>query len=135
MNYKIEDLRLNYVMSKNPTKSTTYKKRAMIEALNKTLGLVSHACKIVGIDRSTHYDWLRNDEEYKLAVESTNDLVLDMAESSLYKQISQGNTAATIFYLKTRGKKRGYQQEDSHLMLQPKHEIVLTYDAEKKEIE
>jgi len=120
-------------MSKKSTQFDTIKKEAMIEALNKTLGLVSHACKIVGIHRSTHYDWLRNDEEYKLAVESTNDLVLDMAESSLYKQINQGNTAATIFYLKTRGKKRGYQ-ENQQLMLQPKHEIVLTYDAEAKEI-
>ena len=121
-------------MNKNPTQSNTIKKKAMIEALNKTLGLVSHATKIVGIDRSTHYDWLRNDEEYRLAVESTNDLVLDMAESSLYKQISQGDTAATIFYLKTRGKKRGYQ-EGEQLIIQPKQEIVLTYDAETKEIE
>jgi hypothetical protein len=119
-------------MSKKPSKSTMYKKAAMLEALNKTLGLVTHACKIVGIDRSTHYDWLRNDEEYKLAVESTNDLVLDMAESSLFKQINQGNAAATIFFLKTRGKHRGYEQDDQQLMIQPKHEIVLTYDAETK---
>lgn len=119
-------------MSKKPSKSTMYKKAAMLEALNKTLGLVTHACKIVGIDRSTHYDWLRNDEEYKLAVESTNDLVLDMAESSLFKQINQGNAAATIFFLKTRGKNRGYEQDDQQLMIQPKHEIVLTYDAETK---
>jgi hypothetical protein len=121
-------------MSKKSTQFDTIKKEAMIEALNKTLGLVSHACKIVGIHRSTHYDWLRNDKEYKIAVESTNDLVLDMAESSLFKQINQGNTAATIFYLKTRGKKRGYQ-EGEQLMIQPKQEIVLTYDAETKEIE
>jgi hypothetical protein len=121
-------------MSKNSTKFNTVKKEAMLQALNKTLGLVSQAAKIVGIDRTTHYNWLLNDEEYKLAVESTNDLVLDMAESSLYKQINQGNTAATIFYLKTRGKKRGYQ-EGEQLMIQPKHEIVLTYDAEAKEIE
>ena len=121
-------------MSKKPTKSTTYKKAAMLEALSKPLGLVTHACKIVGIARSTQYDWLRNDEEYKLAVESTSDLVLDMAESSLFKQINKGNAAATIFFLKTRGKKRGYEQ-DEPLMIQPKHEIVLTYDAEKKEIE
>lgn len=120
-------------MSKKPSKSTTYKKAAMLEALSKTLGLVTHACKIVGIDRSTHYDWLRNDEEYRQAVESTNDIVLDMAESSLFKQINQGNAAATIFFLKTRGKKRGYEQ-DEQLTIQPKHEIVLTYDAQTKEL-
>ena len=118
-------------MTKKPTKSTTLKKTAMLEALSKTLGLVSHACKIVGIDRSTHYEWLRNDEEYKLAVESTNELVLDMVESSLYKQINQGNPAATIFFLKTRGKKRGYI-EDQPQQHPPKHEITLTYSKESE---
>ena len=115
--------------------NTDINKRAMIEALEACLGLVTHACKKVGISRETHYKWLRQDEEYRLRCEQVGEIVIDMAESSLYKQINQGNTAATIFFLKTRGKKRGYEQEDNHLMLQPKHEIVLTYDAEKKEIE
>jgi hypothetical protein len=118
-------------MSKNLTK-TNVNKKAMIAALEACLGLVTHACKKVGISRWTHYQWLKEDEEYRLACEQVGEIVIDMAESSLYKQINQGNTAATIFYLKTRGKKRGYEQEEP-LMIQPKHEIVLTYDAEKKE--
>ena len=43
-------------------------KKAMLEALEKSLGVVSTAAKIVGINRSTHYDWLANDEEYAQAV-------------------------------------------------------------------
>ena len=120
-------------MKKKPSKSTTIKKAAMLEALKKSLGLVTHACKNVNIDRSTHYEWLRTDDEYKQAVDSISELVIDYVESSLYKQINQGNTAATIFYLKTRGKKRGYQ-EDQQLMIQPKHEIVLTYENEKEKL-
>ena len=113
---------------------TNANKKAMIAALEACLGLVTHACKKVGISRWTHYQWLKDDEEYRQKCEAVSELVIDIAESSLFKQIAQHNTAATIFFLKTRGKKRGYQ-EDQQLMIQPKHEIVLTYDAEAKEIE
>ena len=33
-------------------------KIAMIQALEKTLGVVAAAARIVGIERKTHYNWL-----------------------------------------------------------------------------
>ena len=87
---------------------TDTKKAAMLEALEKSLGIVSTACKMVDISRQTHYAWLKADEEYKSAVNSIQDSVLDFAESHLYKLVKDGNPAATIFFLKTKGKKRGY---------------------------
>lgn len=83
-------------------------KKAMIEALEKSLGVVTTAAKSAGIDRNTHYRWLKDDEEYKQAVENLKDLSIDFAESQLFKQIKEGNTTATIFYLKTQAKHRGY---------------------------
>ena len=82
-------------------------KKAMIQALEKSLGIVTSACKVVGIARQTHYNWME-DEEYKAAVEELGDVALDFAESKLHKLIDSGNPAATIFYLKTKGKNRGY---------------------------
>ena len=87
---------------------TDTKKGLMLEALEKSLGIVSTACKMVDISRQTHYAWLKADEEYKSAVNSIQDGVLDFAESHLYKLVKEGNPAATIFFLKTKGKKRGY---------------------------
>ena len=84
------------------------KKGAMIEALDKSLGIVSTACKMVDISRQTHYNWMKDDPEYKKAVDAIQDGVLDFAESHLYKLVKEGNPAATIFFLKTKGKKRGY---------------------------
>ncbi len=84
------------------------KKEAMIEALEKHLGVVTSACKTVGIDRTTHYRWLKEDEAYKEATDDIDNVSLDFAESQLFKQIRDGNTTATIFFLKTRGKNRGY---------------------------
>jgi len=72
------------------------------------LGVVTSACKLVGISRQTHYRWLREDENYKAWIEQIPDITLDFAETALLKQIKEGNTTAIIFYLKTKGKQRGY---------------------------
>ena len=84
------------------------KKLAMIEALTKALGVVKMACESVGISRQTHYNWLKDDPAYKEACNNLPEVVLDFAEHHLHKLISQGNPAATIFLLKTKGKGRGY---------------------------
>ena len=84
------------------------KKVAMIQALTKSLGVVKMACESVGISRQTHYNWLKEDAAYKTACDNLPEVVLDFAEHHLHKLISQGNPAATIFLLKTKGKKRGY---------------------------
>jgi hypothetical protein len=95
------------------TTHSDIQKRAMIEALEKSLGIVTTACKSVGIARSTHYEWYAKDKEYRKAVKSIEDIALDFAESQLHKQIQKGNPLSTIFYLKCRGKKRGYiEQQD-----------------------
>ncbi len=80
----------------------------MVKALEKSLGIVTVACKEIGISRQTHYDWYNEDEEYKKAVDELSDVALDFAESMLHKQIQDHDTTATIFYLKTKGKRRGY---------------------------
>ena len=87
---------------------TEQHKKAMLDALEKSLGVVTSACKTVGIGRTTHYLWMDSDLDYKSAVDSLSDVALDFAESQLHKQIKDGNSTATIFFLKTKGKKRGY---------------------------
>jgi hypothetical protein len=111
---------------KGKSQNATLKKNAMLKALESTLGVVTSACEVVGIDRRTHYRWMNEDEAYRVQVESLTDLAVDFAESQLFELIKGAhrevstpdgeviriqdapNTSATIFYLKTRGKKRGY---------------------------
>ena len=93
-------------------KSDTIKEK-LIEALEKSLGVVTTACKNVNLHRSTYYDWYNKDEEFKNKVDSIQNVALDFAESQLHKQIQEGSTSATIFYLKTKGKIRGYQENQS----------------------
>ena len=103
------------------------KKSIMIEMLEKSLGVVSTACKAANISRDTHYRWLKEDEIYAEAVESLNNVSLDFAESQLFNAMKEGNITAVIFYLKTKGKDRGYieriQQED--VSKKPKQLVIL----------
>lgn len=87
---------------------TEQHKKAVIEALEQSLGVITSACKKVGIGRTTFYGWMKDDPDFADKVRSIEDIALDFAESQLHKQIKDGSTAATIFYLKTKGKKRGY---------------------------
>lgn len=89
------------------TKTDTHKK-AMLKALEASLGIVSEAAESVGISRQQHYQWLKDDPEYKADVDAVIDLAIDFAESALRERIGKGDITAIIFYLKTKGKSRGY---------------------------
>jgi len=80
----------------------------LLAALEQSMGIVQTACDTLGISRTNHYKWMRESREYKMAYESLSNKALDFAESQLLKLIGRGNTAAVIFYLKTKGKERGY---------------------------
>lgn len=92
------------------TKTDTHKK-AMIGAMKQSLGIVSDACKIADICRQQHYTWLKEDTEYKQAIEDISEEAIDFAETALKKKIESGDTTAIIFYLKTKGKSRGYVEK------------------------
>lgn len=113
-------------MTKNDTR-----KKAMIEALEKSLGVVTTACKNVGISRETHYRWLREDKEYKQQAQELENVALDFAESQLHQQINDGNTSATIFYLKTKGKSRGYVERTEITGADTEPIIVRILDGDK----
>lgn len=92
---------------------TDINKKAMLAALEKSLGIVTTACREVGIVRNTHYEYMKSDKDYRKAVKELENVALDFVESQLHKQIQKGNPLSTIFYLKCRARKRGYiEQQD-----------------------
>lgn len=84
------------------------RKKAMVQAMQSTLGNVTASCKAVGMTRDTHYQWMKKDPRYRKAIEECEEIDLDFSEAALRKQIQKGNITAIIFHLKTKGKKRGY---------------------------
>ena len=97
---------------KQGTKNSSHiYKKELLKALEDCFGNVSQACKKVKIDRTTHYQYCRTDEAYKLAVEDIQEMAVDYVESKLMKQISLDKETSIIFYLKTKARHRGYSQD------------------------
>jgi len=102
-------------------------KKELLEALKKSNGIVSSACESVGLSRTTFYNYVNEDEDFALAVDEVNEAAIDFVESKLMEKINgitmlgksggdeedptytlPPSDTAIIFYLKTKGKKRGY---------------------------
>lgn len=87
------------------------KKEIVIDCLKKTKGIVSDACQMAGISRGTFYFWCKEDENFREAVNEINEATLDFVESKLLENIKKGEVTSIIFYLKTKGRNRGYQEK------------------------
>lgn len=79
-----------------------------IEALEQAHGIVTDACAAVGIVRGTYYRWYNNDPEFKEAADMVKESAIDYVESKLLNNIDRGDTTAILFYLKCKGKRRGW---------------------------
>lgn len=83
-------------------------KDIFINALQENFGIVTKASEACGISRQTHYNWYKDDEDYKRKVDDIDDICLDFAENVIFEAMGNQDTQAAVFYLKHKGKKRGY---------------------------
>ena len=86
------------------------KKAAMIQALETNLGNVTVSAPLAGIERTTHYVWMKEDPDYAEAVNELKNVAVDFYEQALHERIKAGSDAAVIFALKTQGRSRGWQE-------------------------
>ena len=62
------------------TNKKQHTKKAILEALEKSLGVVTTTCRKVGINRTTFYKYLKEDEEFAKQVKDIENIALDFAE-------------------------------------------------------
>lgn len=87
---------------------TKRNKERLLEALEKHLGIVTPACKEANVARETFYLWMNNDDDFKKKVEEINEIQGDFVENQLFNKIKEGSERSILFYMKYKGKKRGY---------------------------
>ena len=83
-------------------------KEKLLEALENSLGIVTPACKAVGISRNQFYVYYREDPEFRAAVDDINEITLDFAENQLLKKIKEGSERSILFYMRYKARRRGY---------------------------
>jgi hypothetical protein len=93
-------------MARNPQKH----KQQLLEALERNLGLVTPSCKEVGISRNQFYSYCHTDADFKQAVDEINEATTDFVENQLYKKIKEGSEKSILFYMKYKGRGRGYTE-------------------------
>ena len=92
-------------------------------------GNASFTAQLLGIGRSTLYEWMDKHPEIKTWIQEAGEAQIDHVENRLFELIDRYDTGATIFYLKTKGKARGYveRQETHHsggIELKPAGELT-----------
>lgn len=129
-------------LTNSDNNKTRLNKIAIIEALKKSLGNISLACKSVGISRETYYSYLKEDQEFKSTIQNeVFEFNKDFVESKLMEKINGKeyieetkefdkngkiksvkqtkkvvlpDITAIQFYLKTQAKDRGYVEKTEH---------------------
>lgn len=75
---------------------------------------ITAACAALNITRQTFYTRKAKSKKLQELVEEADESLLDFAESKLVEHINNGDITSLIFFLKTKGKKRGYVERTEH---------------------
>ena len=101
------------------------KKDIFLKALKNNLGHISKSCTAANIHRRTYYSWIDKDEKFKDDCNAVTEGLVDLAESKLLENINNNDNACIIFFLKTKGRKRGYDERQQIELIKPFDKIEL----------
>ena len=85
-----------------------YTQAMVIDALTASAGIFTDAALKLNCSRQTVANYVNNDNEIQSALNDIVASTVDLAETKLIEKIRSGNMTSIIFYLKTKGKDRGY---------------------------
>lgn len=72
---------------------------------------ITATCAALGISRKTFYEWKEKKKKLAEGLEAAEEAIIDFAESKLVEHINNDDVQALIFFLRTKGKKRGYVEK------------------------
>lgn len=88
--------------------SNSYTAQDFITAIPGTGGIVSAIARKVGCEWNTAKKYIDNYPTVRAAYDAECEAMLDLAESTVLKNIKDGDTQDAKWYLTKKGKRRGY---------------------------
>lgn len=107
--------------------------KRIVEAYNKKGCNISATCAALGISRQSFYNYKDSSEKLREQIEEADEAILDFAESKLMEHIDDGDVTSLIFFLKTKGKARGYVERTENVVSNPFIELMKSCDSEDNE--
>lgn len=87
------------------------KQAKFLKAFIKNDFHISNSCKEVQMSLMTYNNWKNQDPMFARALEICRETEVDLIEDAFRDLIRERNPQAVLFGLKTRGKKRGYEEK------------------------
>jgi len=100
---------------------------AIIKALTKSRGNISHASKLLGCERKTIYNHIEKNPHLQDEIDNQREVLLDICERELNKLAEAGYFPAIKFLLSTRGQSRGYTTKQSIDIQELRQKVHITY--------
>lgn len=89
-------------------KKQRFTKSTIKSALEKARGNISLAAEVLGVTRQTVYSYMERYPDLVAVRENAENYILDIAEAHIEKAVLGGDMDAIKFYLRTKGRVRGY---------------------------
>jgi hypothetical protein len=122
----------------NERERTTIAKERFIAGLLSSYGLITTAAKKAGIERKTYYRWISDDPAFKerafQALDEAREKGLDFAEFKLFELMNNNEPSAIYFYLKCKGKDRGFFEKSLYAIEKSKKPETPLTDEQKSKI-
>ena len=81
---------------------TQINKKRMLQALEKSLGVVTTALKATELSRTNYYKWLKEDEDFAQKVQDIQNIENDFIKSKYYECVKDKVPSVVIHAAKTR---------------------------------
>jgi hypothetical protein len=98
----------------------------IIEALVAENGMLTLAAKRLKISYNTLKKYIGKNPKVQEAISGVEEYMLDTVQKKLYAMIEEGNSGAVYFYLKCKGKSRGFI-ESAQQQQMPSQPITFKY--------
>jgi len=97
--------------TRNPLPGIPIDQEEVKKQITKYHGNISRVAQAIGCSRKAITDICSRNPEVKEILEEARERVIDEVEDAFTKRAMAGDTTASIFFLKTRGRDRGYDQD------------------------